>query len=704
MAEQSHMLVRDVETRGTVDLRDVGQYNYATHRDTQMLCVGYCVDDGPVKLWWPGDPVPDAYREAARNPNWTAVAHQAPFEMAIERHILGPRHGFPIIPLNRNLCTMAVARSLALPASLGKLAMVLRCQHQKDAIGSRLMLQLSKPRKRRKHEPENGHAYWFEDDERLIRLGEYCKEDVEATREIAYQLPWLSDDEYAIWLLDQKINDRGIYIDHKLALAAQQIVQDAGPYIDQEISRITDCEVTSINQVAKLKAWLSQYCDATSLNKAAIEELLAQNNLHPLAREAIKLRAFGAQAAPKKIESLLARRSRDGRVHDAFVYHAAGPGRWSSHGAQLHNMKRSSIEDVEQVISVISGGDFDAANAVLENPLATIGDLIRAMIVAMDEHRLIGADFSGIEARITAWYAGEESKLEVFRKFDAGLGPDPYIKSAAAVLSLNVDKLQARYLAGDIEARNQRQVGKRCELAFGFQGRVDAFRKASQWNRRHGLTRDMDDFLKLRKLKPSGDPVKDQETIDREIEKVNKLWREAHPRIQAMWSTLNNAAWRATRNPGKAIRFRDKLVFEHDGSSLWITLPSGRRIHYPETRIRRIIKKAALIIETPKGFPALIFKDNVSGQWRDTQIYGGLLTENVVQGMARDLLALAMLRIEAAGMPIVAHVHDEAICEVRQDQVKRLKPQFQNLMVASPSWAEGLPIVAKAWSDSRYVK
>jgi DNA polymerase len=450
-----------------------------------------------------------------------------------------------------------------------------------------------------------------------------------------------------------------------------------------------------------LKEWLKQFgINTDSLDKGSIDELLKRDDLPDHVREAIGYRYLGAQAAVKKVDALLAHRNSTGRVYDAFVYHAAGPGRWSSRGVQLHNMKRSATEDIEQAVKVIGTASFEAVRKEYDNPLAVIGDLIRAMIVAAPGHSLIGADFSGIEARITAWLAGEESKLKVFRDFDAGIGPDPYIVAAARIYNLDVHQLAADFKAGKPRAREQRQVGKAAELAFGFQGGVNAYLRfigggaPTNWKKRHGKYDATKAFAQAN-------------LTEAQIQGFKNAWRKAHPNIETMWQTLSNAAWKATRNPGVMLCYRDKLAFEHDGSSLWITLPSGRRLHYPEARIARffIPPESGLIIETPKGSQiGVLFKDNASGQWRDTKIYGGLLTENVVQGTARDLLAHAMQRIEAAGLPVVAHVHDEAICEIRTASVEKSLPAFHRLMVQSPEWSTGLPIVAKPWTASRYVK
>jgi DNA polymerase bacteriophage-type len=713
MSNDAHIFVRDIETKSVGDLKKIGVHNYAVHPSTEILCIGYCIDDEPVQIWHPGDPVPKEYREAARRQEFAAVAHNAPFEMTIERCILAKKYGFPIIPVERNVCTMAVASALALPASLDRLAKAIRLTHQKDPVGNRLMKQMAKPRKPRKNEDPN-RIYWFDDPERMLKLDSYCKDDVETAREAAYRLPWLSDDEYQVWLLDQKINNRGIYIDHKLALAACEIIKAAEPHIDRELAKVTNGQVTAITQVEKLKDWLGQYIELESLDKRAIEELLTQDLPEHVLR-AIELRYLGAQAASKKVDALLSHRNSTGRVYDAFVYHAAGPGRWSSRGVQLHNMKRSDTENIEKAVEVIGRGDFDAARKVYDNPLSVIGDLIRAMVVAAPGHMLIGADFSGIEARVTAWLANETSKLKIFRAFDAGTGPDPYIIAAAAVFGIDADDLNRRYLAGDVLAREQRQVGKACELAFGFQGGLHAFLKFMPGGgdspatpvealsfKRRGTTGQ--DPKRIKRVQQAGGQA--STLSDEDIQRIKNVWRRKHPNTVAMWRDLGNAMWRATRHPGQRVLYRDKLAFEHDGKTLWITLPSGRKLSYPEARIRRIIipEDSGLVIVSAKGKPALIFKDNASGQWHDVVSYGGLICENTVQAIARDLLAQAMLRIDTAGLAIVAHVHDEAIVEVTKAKVDKTLPIFRHLMMTSPDWADGLPIVAKAWSAARYVK
>ena len=223
------LVVRDIETRSTVDLGDVGPHLYAAHPTTEVLSYGYCVDHGPLKTWHPGEPMPKAFLNGA-----TWVAHNAAFEMAIERSILVPKFGFPVIPIERQRCTMAQVCALAFPGGLDKVARALELENQKDAVGARLMKKLARPRKPRKGEDPNG-IYYFDTPELREQLDAYCLRDTAATREIFFDLPQLSEEEQLVWQLDQLINDRGFYLDRELAEAAAKITAEMKPRINDEL-------------------------------------------------------------------------------------------------------------------------------------------------------------------------------------------------------------------------------------------------------------------------------------------------------------------------------------------------------------------------------------------------------------------------------------------------------------------------------------
>src|SRR6516165_106965 len=247
-----NILHRDYESRGIIRLDHTGAWKYAADRRTQILCCAYCVNDEPVKLWTPNDPVPPEFIEAAQNPEWLVAAHNAQFEIALEHFILTRIFGFPKFPLSRQRCTMAMALALSLPPKLELVAAALELIHQKDKAGQRLMLLMSKPRRPRKDEDPQG-IYWFDDEERLQRLYKYARQDAAVERELFQHLRPLSDAELEVWQFDLKVNARGFHVDRVLAEAARSVADAATPELNAELTYITGGAVTKVGQIGKLK-------------------------------------------------------------------------------------------------------------------------------------------------------------------------------------------------------------------------------------------------------------------------------------------------------------------------------------------------------------------------------------------------------------------------------------------------------------------
>jgi DNA polymerase bacteriophage-type len=661
VVEHVHVLHRDYETRSRTKLETVGTHRYATDSSTEVLCAAYAVDNEPVQLWTPGNPVPTAVTEAATATNltWVMAAHGDHFETAIEQHILAPRYGWPVIPIEQHRCTMAMSLSYGLPAKLSAAADALELSNRKDKAGERLMHQTSKPRKAHKDEnPRN--IYWFDDQERLDRLYAYCKQDVEVERELFGRLLPLPPAEQALWELSSRINARGFRVDRAFAEAARKIAQAAAPEIDAELAEITKGAVTTINQIAKLLTWLQeQGCTAKTLDRKAIEKLLAAEQPAQVQR-VLELRLGGAHAAVKKIDALLARAGEDDRVRGAFRYHGASTGRWAGEGFQPQNLKRPAVDDLNAAIAAVATGDYEHVRKLYPRPLSIIGDCNRSMICAAPGHTLIGADFSSIESRVLAWIAGEEWKLDSYRRYDATNDPrdEPYCITACKIFS----KPPGAYTKDSPE----RNVGKTCDLAFGYMGGLNAWRKF-----------EPDRFT------------------DDEVKQFNKEWRAAHPKIKAFWYQIDRAAWTAAHERGRVVSC-GRVAFKCVGAFLQLKLPSGRKLAYPLPHIE---------IEDERN-QVVVFTDNAAGQFTDCRhgngAYGGLWTENVVSGIARDLLAEAMRRIEAGGYPIVLHVHDELVCEVPDGFGST--DEFTRLMTRKPAWALELPIAASAWIGARYCK
>ena len=280
-----HHLHRDYETRSRLALKSVGSDRYAADPSTEVLCCAYALDRGPVQSWIPGDQVPPEFIHAANNPSWNVAAHGDHFELAIEHHKMGPLFGWPEIPLERHVCTMAAALAVGLPARLSSAADALELANRKDGAGERLMHRMSQPRRARRGEDSN-QIRWFDDEDRLQRLYGYRRQDVEVERELYGRLPPLPPTEQALWALSRKINDRGFCVDRKFAEAARRIAQAAAPEIDAELGEITGGAVTAINQITRLLQWLrDQGCAVQKLDRAAIERHLEKEDLSPTVRD-----------------------------------------------------------------------------------------------------------------------------------------------------------------------------------------------------------------------------------------------------------------------------------------------------------------------------------------------------------------------------------------------------------------------------------
>jgi DNA polymerase bacteriophage-type len=649
-----HILHRDIETKSTLDLTEVGAWRYAGDPTTDVWCVAYAVDDGPVQLWIPGRPVPGEFSAAARDPDWLIVAHNDAFERAVEERILAPRYSWPLVPIERHRCTMAMALASALPAGLDSVAEVLKLSAGKDDTGARLMRTMARPRKPRAGEDPAG-IYWHDNPEKLERLYSYCRQDVGVERELFHRLPPLTDPEQALWALDSGINGCGFCTDGPLLEAASTIADAAGKAVQAELAKITAGELTSTDQVAALLAWLAAHgCEVKNLRKPTLKHALRRRELDPIARRVIELRIGAAHAAAAKIDSLLAWRNADGRVRGTLRFHGAGTGRWTGHGPQPQNFKRDT-DGIEAKLAAIATGDLTHVAKLYPQPLEVVGDIARAMICAAPGRRLLIGDFSGIESRVTAWVSGQQSKLEQWARFDRTGDPkdEPYYILGRA--------------CGQPE-ETARGTGKTADLAFGYMGGVGA------WDR----------------LAPEDDASSEESK-----KRYQRTWRALHPRTVEFWRGIDHAAITVARKPGSSLTF-NKFTLAFDGTFLRVVLPSGRALSYPFPRL-----------EVGKfGDAMVVFKDNTGGKFVDCRFglgaYGGLWIENIVQAISRDLLAAAMTRLEAAGYPIVLHVHDEVVAEVPTDFGST--EEFQRLITTLPDWAGGLPIAAKVRAGVRFSK
>ena len=640
-------IVIDFETRSRLDLRKVGATRYAADSSTDCWCAAYAINDAPVRLWvgshptQPADPMPADLAAALADPDCLVIAHNAAFERAILAHILTPRYGWPDIPIERWRCTLTAALAMALPPALGKVATVLGLPQQK--ADKTIVPLMAKPRRPRRDEAAAAGPFWFDDAEHLQALYDYCKQDVETERALDRVLLPLSDAEQQLWQLDAVINARGFYCDGCLIERAITIATAADKAVQAEIKQITGGEIDTTNQVDKIVAWLAaRGCVVDNLQKATLSQALRRTSLAPEVRRVIELRREAAHASANKFPALRDWRGVDGRIRGAFQFHGAATGRWSSSGPQPQNFRRES-ENTDGKFAVIMNGDLEAVRQ-LGAPIEIVGDIARCAICAPPGRHLSVADFSGVESRITAWIADQHDKVEQWTKFDRTQDPndDPYVVIGRAL--------------GHPE-ETARKFGKIADLAFGYQGGIPAYKNFA----------------------PADDT-----SSDAQIRAYQQAWRDRHPQITQFWYGVDRTAIAVVARPGASIRYA-RLMLQSERRNgavfLFITLPSGRRLAYP----------FCSLITNRFGKPAVQFMDNalITGGWSPCNYgfgaYGGIWTENIVSGIARDLLAAAMVRLEASDYQLVLHVHDELVAEV-PDGIGNLD-EFKSLVEQLPEWA-----------------
>jgi DNA polymerase len=519
------------------------------------------------------------------------------------------------------------------------------------------MKQMARPRKPRADEDPKG-VYWHDDAERLARLYAYGRQDIVTERALYHRIGFLPDEVQRHWLLDAKINDRGIFLDRALLDAAIKIATTLQRELDQEMAAVTAGAVTTINQTQKLATWLAANdCTVTDLQKPTLQRALTRKAIPPAARRAIELRLDGAHAAAKKFGKMRDWMSDDDRVRGVYRFHGASPGRFTSIGLQMQNLKRPGVKDMAGAIEAVATGDLAYLKSKFPQPMSVLGDIGRALVNAPSGRKFYIADLSGIESRLTAWISGEQRKVEQWANYDRTNDPadEPYFLTGTKIFGLPPEIA--------------REPGKTGDLAFGYMGGIGAWAK----------------------LAPKGDA-----STEVEIKRRQQRWRRAHPHTNDFWYDVDRAAKSAVRHPGTIVTCRGiKFRYSHNDSFLRLKLPSGRKLAYPYARLK----------PNPRG-ASVVFMDNQQGKWCENRhghgAYGGIWTENIVQGAAFDLFIEIMHRLEAAGYEIVLHAHDECIAEAPEKFGSI--DEFVQLFTVLPAWAAGLPVAAKGRVSTRWCR
>jgi DNA polymerase len=630
----------DFETRSAVDLRKTGVYKYASDPSTDIWCMAYKAPwSDDVLVWQPGDEV-DTHLEDWILAGGLLSAWNANFERVIWNEIMVGRYQWPRTAIKQWRCTMAQASAMGLPRALGQAAAVLGVEEQKDKTGAALMLRMARPRKVN----ADGSYTWWNTKDKIDTLVAYCRQDVRTELSVAETLNAMPDAERRLYQLDQRINDRGVKVDIDLIDRVSKLANSASENIDAEMKRLTNGQVKAATNAMDLTAWLRGYeLKVNSVDKQTVTRMLAMDGLHPIIKQVLKLRQDGAKSSTAKYDAMVNAANADDRMRGLLMYHGAATGRWSGRLVQPQNFPRpqKKQDELDEIIAKLKA-DQDVSEHGAGTVLAS--DLLRSMLIADDGHRLMFADYSAIEARVLAWVAGQSDLVETFRK-----GGDVYKEMASAIYNVDVESV----------TDGQRQVGKMAILGcgYGMGGKRFAEQCATM-----GIKVDED-----------------------EAKRIVSVYREKNNRIAQYWRDVENDFVDMVKEAGRV-------------RSVELPLPSGRSLTYHNPRI---IQR-----ETPWGAmrdtAQVDTLNSVTRQWVSQIIWGGLLTENVVQATARDMMATAMMALEIKGYPVILSVHDEIICEV-PDGFGSLDEMI-DIMTQVPAWAQGCPINAEGKDGKRYRK
>lgn len=643
----------DIETYSSRDLSKCGVYRYAEAPDFMVLLFAYSVDNGPVSCvdLACGEELPDEIRTALTDPAVIKTAWNAAFERICLSRYLGLTK-----PMNPGQwrCTMVRAARMGLPLSLGQCAEVLRLEDGKMEEGKALIRFFSTPaRNGLRRLPEAAPDRW-------ATFKAYCIRDVEVEQALLGKVRRLDapafDEE--LYVADQEINDRGVLIDRELVDNAADFDDKYKAQLLAEAQNLSGLE--NPNSAAQLKAWLKEetHLSVDSLNKNNLDDLEASMKYWPKARRVLAIRREMAKTSNKKYEAMQNCVCDDGRIHGLLQFYGASrTGRWAGRFVQVQNLPQNHLEDLDRARGLVKAGDLDDFEMSFGNVTQVLSELIRTAFIAAPGHIFHVCDFSAIEARVVAWVAGEDWVLDVFRN-----NGDIYCATASRMFCVPVEKHG--------QNAHLRQKGKISVLALGYGGGIAALE--AMGGSRLGLT----------------------ETEER---RTVYQWREANPRIVRFWSIVENAAKSVIRT-GRPVTINKGIVVSYQWGMLLITLPSGRVICYP---------RATLSVETNDGYrgdhEVIEYEglNQTTRKWQKQRTYGGKLTENIVQAIARDILGEVLLRARRAGLPVVFHVHDEIIVEAPADTSLS---EVEALFSEPVAWCPDLPLKGAGYSTPYYLK
>ena len=647
-------LAIDIETYSDIDLKRSGVYPYAASDSFEILLFAYVVDEGEVKVvdLAKGEELPQEVVDGIKDEKVIKSA----FNAAFERVCLSCYLGEYLSPKSWR-CTAVQAASLSLPFSLEDVGHVLHLEKQKLGEGKELIKYFSMPCKSTKANGNRIRNLPQDDEEKWELFKEYCKRDVEVERLISKRLSRypLSLKEEEAYELDQEINDRGVLVDMNLvnsAIAMDELFKGAAL---NKAKNLTCLE--NPNSPTQLNTWLKDRgMEVDSLSKKSVEELMAlkgeRSESDASIKEVLNLRLQLSKTSIKKYEAIERSACLDKRVRGLFQFYGANrTGRWAGRLVQVQNLPQNHLKNLDLTRSLVKEGNFHSLNLLYDNLPGVLSELIRTTFIPKENHTFLVADYSAIEARVIAWLAMETWRLEVFKTHGK-----IYEASASKMFKVPMDSIT--------KDSPLRQKGKVAELALGYGGSVGALTAMGALEK--GLTAE-------------------------ELPGIVEAWRRANPNITKLWWNIGKAAIRVITRGGQIQVGRINLFYQ-DGI-MFITLPSGRKLSYVRAKV----------LEKEHGRKVITYEGlGTSKKWTSLQTYGPKLVENIVQGIARDLLAEAMASLSKAGFKIVMHIHDEVVIETPKDGDSL--EDICKIMKTAPTWARGLILDVDGFQCDYYKK
>lgn len=641
----------DIETYSSNDIAKGGVYKYVEAPDFTILLFAYCVVGGPVQCvdLAQGETIPADIVEALRDPSVIKTAFNATFErVCISRYF-----GWPLMDPEQWKCTMVRAARMGLPLSLEQCGEVLRLAEGKMKEGKALIRYFSVPNKGVRHLPSDAPDRW-----ELFK--QYNIRDVEVEQAILKKVRRLEPAEFdeRLYAIDQSINDRGVLIDKQLVDNAARFDSEYKALLFREAQELTGME--NPNSTAQIKDYLHKVTGFTvdSLNKKSLDDIEERLQYWPKAQRVLAIRREMGKTSNMKYAAMQECVCNDGRIHGLLQFCGASrTGRWAGRLVQIQNLPQNHLKDLDYARQLVKAGDIDDFMLQYSNPTQVLSELIRTAFVAKDGHTFHVCDFSAIEARVIAWLAGEQWVLDVFRE-----GGDIYCATAGQMFNCEVKKHGPN--------AELRQEGKIAVLALGYGGGVAALE--AMGGARMGLSQD-------------------------EMRDIMQKWRRANPRIVNFWATIEKAAIHAIKT-GEEVTIHRGTVVSYRWGALLITLPSGRTICYP---------RADVGIERNDGWrgdhPIIEYEgvNQTTKKWERVRTYGGKLTENVVQAIARDILGVIILRAHDEGLNIVFHVHDEIVVEATPQQTLQ---DVETIFSKPITWCRDLPLKGAGYTTPYYLK